>query len=87
MGQRRSVAPMPSNATRQRIDWAPGDAALEAIEIAETLFPHLRRQEIIDRLVLTGLWALRQPPAIPPRFDGCDRDQWRLPANLRPVDR
>jgi len=76
---------MPSSATRLRIDWCPGDAALEAVQIAERMYPHLRRQEIIDRLVITGLWALKQPPAIPPRFDGRNRDRWRLPANLRPA--
>jgi hypothetical protein len=50
---------MPSSATRFRINWCPGDAALEAVQIAERMYPHLRRQEVIDRLVLTGLWALK----------------------------
>ena len=74
---------MPSNATRQRIDWAPGAAALEALEVAEGLMPHLGRQALLDRLVITGLYALRQPPWRPPDLVGTDRDSWELPADLR----
>ena len=73
---------MPSSSTRPRIDWQPGDAALEALSVAESLFPHLRRQEVIDRLVITGLCALRHPPWAPPPLFGKSRDSWRLPASL-----
>ena len=74
---------MPSNAIRPRIDWCPGEAASEAVEIARELFPHLRKQEVIDRLVITGLYALKQPPWAPPQFVGSDRDKWALPDDLR----
>ena len=76
---------MPSNAIRTRIDWQPGDAALEALEIAESLRPHLRTQELIDMLVITGLAALRHEPWAPPTFHGFNRNTWRLPASLRPL--
>lgn len=75
---------MPSNATRPRIDWVPGGAALEALEIAERLYPHLRRQAVIDMLVINGLFLLRRPPWVPPQLWGNNRDQWRLPPELLP---
>lgn len=67
--------------TRQRVDWMPGAAALEALAIAGDLLPHLSRQELIDRLVITGLAALKQPPL--PQLFGDDRDRWALPSHLR----
>ncbi len=78
---------MASNVTRTRLEWYPGDAAREALEIAERVLPLLRRQEVMDYLVLLGLWTLQQPPQLPPRFEGRDRDAWRLPSALRPRDR
>lgn len=74
---------MPSSATRLRIDWTPGPAALEALEIAENLRPHLRRQEVIDMLVITGLAALKYEPFMRPSFSGFNRNTWRLPDTLR----
>lgn len=68
---------------RTRVDWMPGPAALEGLEIARRVFPHLKTQELIDRVFLTGLYALKQPPWQPPRLDGRDRDVWRLPDGLR----
>lgn len=73
---------MPANATRLRIDWVPGGAALQSLEIGERLWPHLRRQEVIDRLVITGLSALQHPPWRPPALPGQDRDRWSLPPAL-----
>ncbi len=70
---------MPSNAARTRIDWAPGAAARQALEIGEQLFPHLGRQAVIDKLLICGLHALRH---VPPALWGQDRDAWQLPAGL-----
>lgn len=67
---------------RPRIDYTPGKAALDSIKVAHRLFPHLRQQEIIDRLVITGLYALKQPPWSPPVLWGTDRDAWRLPPGI-----
>lgn len=75
---------MPSNATRYRIDWCPGDAAIEALEAGEALFPMLNRQSVIDRLLITGLAAYIGPHWHPPVFVGTSRDRWRLPASLLP---
>ena len=74
---------MPSNATRARVDWMPGDAAMEALGLAERLFSNLPRQEVIDKLVITGIWALQQPPWVPPPLFGKHRDRWRLPPSLQ----
>ena len=70
---------MPSNAARMRIDWTPGSAAHKALEIGEQLFPHLGRQAVIDKLIISGLHALRH---VPPALWGHDRDAWELPAGL-----
>lgn len=63
-------------ADRVRIDWMPGEAAQSALQAAARLRPDLRRQELIDLLVIHGLWALS---ARPPPLHGGDRDRWRLP--------
>lgn len=73
---------MPSSATRRRIEWCPGDAALEALEIGEELFSNLNRQALIDRLVITGLAAYTGRHWCPPPFLGTSRDCWSLPAEL-----
>lgn len=65
---------------RQRVDWMPGDAALQALDAAQLLRPELRRQELIDALVIAGLWALQLRP---PPLHGNDRDRWKLPEVLR----
>ena len=66
---------MPKNA-RARIDYMPGQAALDALGLASEMFPNLRTQALIDRLVITGLMALHWKP---PSFYGTDRDRWKLP--------
>lgn len=69
---------MPKN-DRTRIDYMPGNAALEALALAGEMFPDARPQALIDRLVITGLCALRWKP---PAMYGSDRDAWRLPPDL-----
>lgn len=70
---------------RTRIDYMPGNAALEALQVAAAMFPHSRPQALIDRLVITGLSALKHQHWQPPRYlFGRDRDAWKLPAELRP---
>lgn len=73
---------MPSNCTRQRVDWVPGSAALEALEAAADLFPGLGRQAIIDRLVIVGVAAYLSDHWRIPDLPGSSRHRWRLPANL-----
>ncbi len=77
---------MARNSSRYRCEWQPGRAALEAVEIAERLHPHLGRQAVIDKLVLVGLSALQHRPWVPPALFGNDRDTWRLPPDLRLAD-
>ena len=66
---------------RTRIDYMPGPAALDALELAVDMFPNLRPQALIDKLVITGLCALHWKP---PSLYGSDRDRWELPETLRP---
>lgn len=64
---------------RTRIDYMPGPAALEALGIAAEMFPDLRQQVLLDKLMITGLVALHWRM---PALYGRDRDAWRLPADL-----
>lgn len=64
---------------RVRIDYQPGAAALEALAIAQDRMPQMPRQELIDLLLVRGLWTLGLPP-LPP---GRDRERWRLPDVIR----
>lgn len=73
---------MPSNCTKQRIDWVPGPAALQALSIADGLFPEMGRQAIVDRLVIVGLSAYVFDHWRAPDLPGRSRNRWRLPANL-----
>ena len=66
---------------RTRIDYMPGSAAYEALGLAAELFPNLRTQALIDRMVITGLCALQWKA---PGLYGTDRDRWKLPDNLGP---
>lgn len=68
---------------RTRIDYMPGSAALEALELAAAMFPNARPQALLDRLMITGLCALHWKA---PALYGADRDRWKLPDNLGPVD-
>ena len=66
---------------RTRIDYMPGPAALEALDLAAAMFPD-RPQALIDRLVICGLSALMHRHWHPPYLGGKDRDKWRLPDDL-----
>ena len=75
---------MPKSASaRVRIDWMPGAAALEALDVAAVMFPDARPQALIDRLVICGLSALAHRHWRPPPLYGKNRDAWRLPDELR----
>ena len=64
---------------RTRIDYMPGQAAFDALGLASAMFPDMRPQALIDKLVITGLCALHWEP---PKLWGSDRDRWKLPDNL-----
>lgn len=66
---------------RTRIDYMPGSAALEALQLAAAMFPDARPQALLDRLVITGLCALHWKA---PALYGADRDRWQLPKVIRP---
>ena len=66
---------------RARIDYMPGSAALEALRLAAEMFPDMRPQALLDKLVITGLCALHWKA---PALYGADRDLWRLPQELKP---
>ena len=69
---------MPKN-DRTRIDYMPGSAAFEALGLAAEMFPNMRAQALIDKLVITGLCALHWKA---PALYGADRDNWTLPREL-----
>lgn len=61
---------------RARIDYMPGQAAFDALGLASEMFPTMRPQALLDKLVITGLCALHWKP---PMLYGADRDRWQLP--------
>ena len=67
---------------RTRIDYMPGQAAFDALGLASEMFPTMRPQALIDRLVITGLVALHWKP---PQLYGHNRDAWRLPEQFSTV--
>ena len=69
---------MPKN-DRTRIDYMPGQAAFDALGLAGEMFPTLRTQALIDKLVITGLCALHWKA---PALYGADRVNWTLPRDL-----
>ena len=72
---------------RTRIDYMPGDAALDALNLAADMFPKLRTQALIDRLVIVAVSAMHHAehhtPWQPPCVWGTDRDRWKLPRELQ----
>lgn len=66
--------------TRRRIDYMPGPAAQGALDRAAGVYPELRLQALIDKLVICGLSALTFDHWTPPALHGKNRDLW-------PVDR
>lgn len=69
---------------RRRVDYVPGPAAVQALEVAGELLPELKTQALIDWLVVVGASALRHRHWAPPLRYGRNRLQWLLPADLRP---
>ena len=69
---------------RTRIDYMPGNAALEALGLAGDMFPNARPQALLDKLVITAVSALAHEHWKPPALWGRDRDAWKLPDELRP---
>ena len=73
---------------RTRIDYMPGDAACQALERGSEMFPMLRTQALIDKLLITAVSALHHAsyhkPWQPPGMWGTDRDRWKLPDSLAP---
>ena len=73
---------------RTRIDYMPGEAALDALDLAADLFPTLRTQALIDRLVIVAVSAMhhaaQHKPWQPPSMWGSNRDRWKLPDSLLP---
>ena len=68
---------------RERIDYMPGPAAVQAMDAAAKLVPKDRPQDLIDRLVIIGASALAVEHWKPPQLYGVGRDQWRLPDELK----
>lgn len=73
---------MPSNCTSPRVDWAPGPAALAALQVGEDLFPSRNRQDVIDLLVIIAVSAILAQPWRPPAFPCGSRHRWTLPADV-----
>ena len=71
---------------RARIDYMPGSAAFDALGVAGAKFPSLRPQALLDKLVITAVSALAYQHWQPPALWGHDRDAWKLPADLMPVN-
>ena len=75
---------------RTRIDYMPGDAAIDALNLAADMFPNLRTQALIDKLLITAISALHHAKHHrhwqAPYLNGKDRDKWKLPDGLVPED-
>ena len=73
---------------RTRIDYMPGGAALDALALAQAMYPKLRTQALLDRLLITAVSALHHAthhrPWQPPGMWGNDRDRWKLPESFAP---
>ena len=72
-----------SKPNRPRVDYTPGPAAVEALQAAQEMHPEDNTQALLDRLVITGLWALVHGHWQPPRLYGRNRERWQLPKELR----
>jgi hypothetical protein len=71
---------------RLRIDWMPGKAGREALDLLQRLQPELSRQALIDFAMVVALSALRsaaRPAWRPPAMYGVNRDVWRLPTDCK----
>lgn len=65
---------------QRRIEWLPGPAAEEALQILLALHHGRSKQEVIDLALIRMAWADRFPA---PTLPGRDRMRWVLPAALR----
>ena len=71
---------------RTRTDYMPGHAASDALGLASEMFPTMRPQALIDKLLITGLCALHwKPPMLYGADRDRDRDRWKLPEQFRTV--
>ena len=72
---------------RTRVDYMPGDAALDALAIAQDMFPNLCTQALIDRLMIVAVSALdhaaNHRPWQPLGMWSNNRDRWKLPDALQ----
>lgn len=67
-----------------RIDYEPGSAAREALELARHMLgDDMTVTALLDRLVITAVSALAHEHWCPPLLFGKNRQRWRLPASLR----
>lgn len=71
---------------RTRLDYMPGSAAMQALRIAGEMFPDLRQQALLDKVVITGVSVLAHKPWHAPYLLGRNRDKWRLPDDLSRSD-
>ena len=65
-----------------RIEWIPSRAGEDVLRVAAKLYPQYARAALIEKLLITGLSALRQQPWRPPELWG-NRKGWKLPTELR----
>lgn len=76
-----------SRCLRQPLTYMPDRAALDALALAGEMFPNLRPQALIDRLLITAVSSiaddLAYKPWEPPHLQGRHRDAWKLPDELR----
>jgi hypothetical protein len=86
------------NPNRLRIDWTPCPAARDALEEARASMPRgISQQEVIDRIVIMGLFAMRtealRASIALPIFRSEHRSYWRADrrmtrsGNNQPKDR
>lgn len=71
---------MSRNLKQKRVEWLPGPAAADALQILRALHPRHSQQELIDLALIRMAWAERFPP---PQMPGRDRTRWSLPAELQ----
>lgn len=68
---------MPSASFKKlRVDWMPGEAALQALQAIQRRRPDLSRQEVIDYALIVALSALSHEPWRPPPLLGRSRYRW-----------
>ena len=70
---------------RTRIDYMPGSAAFDALGVPSAMFPNLRTQALLDKLVITAVSTLTHQHWQMRLLCGRDRDGWTLPDGLRRV--